>query len=102
MSKLLVTGSSGLIGSEVVGYFAGEGFEVHGGDNNMRADFFGPAGDTRWNQHRLESQFRNFQHHELDIRNRPAVAEVLRQIQPDLLVHPAAQPSHDPPPAAPV
>ena len=52
--KLLVTGSSGLIGSEVVTYFAGEGWEVHGVDNNMRADFFGAQGDTRWNLGRLQ------------------------------------------------
>jgi CDP-paratose 2-epimerase len=49
VKKLLVTGSSGLIGSEVVAYFAANGWEVHGVDNNMRADFFGPQGDTRWN-----------------------------------------------------
>jgi CDP-paratose 2-epimerase len=52
--KLLVTGSSGLIGSEVVTYFATQGWEVHGVDNNMRADFFGPQGDTRWNLQRLK------------------------------------------------
>ncbi|GEM_PF-5630880 len=49
----LVTGSSGLIGSEVVDYFCRLGWSVHGMDNNMRADFFGPGGDTRWNQRRL-------------------------------------------------
>ena len=50
---LLVTGSSGLIGSEVVDYFCLLGWTVHGVDNNMRADFFRPQGDTRWHQHRL-------------------------------------------------
>jgi nucleoside-diphosphate-sugar epimerase len=50
MGKLSVIGSSGLIGSEVVEYFADEGWEVHGIDNNQRAKFFGPAGDARWNQ----------------------------------------------------
>ena len=54
MKKVLVTGSSGLIGSEVCLYFAAEGWQVHGIDNNQRAIFFGPKGDTRWNQHRLE------------------------------------------------
>jgi CDP-paratose 2-epimerase len=53
MKTMLVTGSSGLIGSEVVSYFANQGWEVHGLDNNMRADFFGATGDTRWNQKRL-------------------------------------------------
>jgi len=95
MSKVLVTGSSGLIGSEVVSYFCNLGLDVNGVDNNMRADFFGPGGDTRWNQKRLESQFKNFKHHELDIRVRPKVNELISQIKPDLLVHAAAQPSHD-------
>ncbi len=95
MSKLLVTGSSGLIGSEVVAYFGKDGWDVHGIDNNMRADFFGPAGDTRWNQRRLESQFQNFKHHELDIRDRPQVLACLESLRPDLIVHAASQPSHD-------
>src|SRR6476646_3370311 len=95
MSSVLVTGSSGLIGSEVVAYFCKLGHEVHGVDNNMRADFFGPAGDTRWNQRRLLSQYPNFKHHELDIRNRAAAAETIKATKPELLVHAAAQPSHD-------
>jgi nucleoside-diphosphate-sugar epimerase len=65
---LLVTGSSGLIGSEMCTYFAAEGYEVHGLDNNQRAVFFGPAGDTRWNQARLEREVRGFVHHELETR----------------------------------
>ncbi len=73
MAKLLVTGSSGLIGSEVCAYFAGEGWEVHGVDNNMRATFFGPQGDTRWNQRRLERMLAGFKHHELDLRDREGV-----------------------------
>jgi CDP-paratose 2-epimerase len=93
--KLLVTGSSGLIGSEVVSYFCSLGWEVHGVDNNMRADFFGPQGDTRWNQERLKAQFSLFQHHELDIRDRKAVLACLEQLKPDMIVHTAAQPSHD-------
>jgi CDP-paratose 2-epimerase len=92
---LLVTGSSGLIGSEVVATFARDGWKVHGIDNNMRADFFGPQGDTRWNQQRLLSQHSSFQHHELDIRNRQAVADCIKALHPDLIVHTAAQPSHD-------
>src|ERR1051325_7207338 len=95
MKKLLVTGSSGLIGSEVVEHFGQLGWEIHGVDNNMRADFFGPGGDTRWNQQRLASVYKNFRHHELDIRNRPAVIELLKEIKPSAIVHTAAQPSHD-------
>src|SRR5829696_2289439 len=92
---LLVTGSSGLIGSEVVAHFCSRGWNVHGVDNNMRADFFGPQGDTRWNQQRLISGHPTFEHHELDIRIRPAVAELIRKLRPELIVHAAAQPSHD-------
>lgn len=95
MKKLLVTGSSGLIGSEVVAGFSNDGWEVHGVDNNMRADFFGPQGDTRWNMHRLSEDFPAFKHHEVDIRNRAGVMELLSSVRPDAVVHAAAQPSHD-------
>jgi CDP-paratose 2-epimerase len=95
MSTVLVTGSSGLIGSEVVDYFCNLGWVVYGVDNNMRADFFGPEGDTRWNQRRLEEAHANFHHHELDIRDRSAVEAMLEALRPLLLVHAAAQPSHD-------
>jgi CDP-paratose 2-epimerase len=95
MKKLLVTGSSGLIGSEVVGFFSKMGFEVHGVDNNMRATFFGDAGDTRWNQFRLLKEHNNFIHHEIDIRNRIGVLELLKEIKPHAIIHTAAQPSHD-------
>jgi CDP-paratose 2-epimerase len=93
---LLVTGSSGLIGSEVCVYFARElGYNVHGLDNNQRAVFFGPQGDTRWNQQRLLRELPGFQHHELDIRDRTGVLTLVRQIKPTAIVHTAAQPSHD-------
>src|SRR6267378_3481519 len=95
MKKLLVTGSSGLIGSEVVDYFCVQSWEVYGIDNNMRADFFGPAGDTRWSQRRLLSNHRNFTHFDVDVRNRPDVMRILESVRPDLVVHAAAQPSHD-------
>ncbi len=93
--RMLVTGSSGLIGSEVASYFAHRGWEVHGVDNNMRAFFFGPEGDTRWNQRRLEETLPRFTHHELDIRDRQGVLELIEALRPDAIVHAAAQPSHD-------
>ena len=60
--KLLVTGSSGLIGSEVVRHFNKEGWKVYGVDNNMRADFFGEKGDTRWVQQQLVKELDHFEH----------------------------------------
>ncbi len=93
--NLLVTGSSGLIGSEVVTALCDEFNIVYGIDNNMRASFFGPAGDTRWNQRRLEAHVANFRHVELDIRDRNAVMSAVAEIAPSLIVHAAAQPSHD-------
>lgn len=93
--KILVTGSSGLIGSEVCSYFADLGFEVHGVDNNQRAVFFGPQGDTRWNQQRLQSDLPGFVHHELDIRDRQGVLDLFEGLRPGAVVHTAAQPSHD-------
>jgi CDP-paratose 2-epimerase len=96
MKTLLVTGSSGLIGSEVCVYFSRElGCQIHGADNNQRAVFFGPPGDTRWNQQRLQQTLPAFVHHELDIRNRTGVLALIKEIRPDVIVHTAAQPSHD-------
>jgi CDP-paratose 2-epimerase len=89
---ILVTGSSGLIGSEVVSFFAGSGWKVLGIDNNMRASFFGPDGDTRWNQVRLTKQFPNFTHHELDIRDHAAVRSFIEREKPSAIAHCAAQP----------
>jgi CDP-paratose 2-epimerase len=93
--RVLVTGSNGLIGSEAVTFFDAAGADVVGVDNNMRAVFFGADGDTRWNQSRLLQVAKRFKHVELDIRNRDAVLGLLGTERFDLIVHCAAQPSHD-------
>ncbi len=95
MKTLLVTGSSGLIGSEVCQYFHSQGWKIVGVDNNQRAVFFGPQGDTRWNQDRLKATLERFTHIELDIRDRQGVLALLANVKPDAIVHTAAQPSHD-------
>jgi CDP-paratose 2-epimerase len=95
MKKILVTGASGLIGSEVCVYFAEKGYQIHGLDNNQRAVFFGPQGDTRWNQQRLASLIADYVHHELDIRDRAGILRLIKELKPDAIVHTAAQPSHD-------
>lgn len=92
---VLVTGSSGLIGSEIVELFAGRGQPVYGVDNNMREVFFGPQGSTRSNQRRLQAAHPTFRHHEVDIRDREAVLALVKELRPGAIVHTAAQPSHD-------
>lgn len=95
MKKLIVTGSSGLIGSESVIYFDSLGWNVHGVDNNMRRDFFGADGDTTWNLNRIKGVTKNFTHHQVDIRDRVSVLGLWKDIKPDFVIHCAAQPSHD-------
>src|SRR5258705_2250439 len=93
--RVLVTGSSGLIGSEAVEHFDRQGHEVFGVDNNMRRVFFGPAGDTLWNLERLRNTAKRFTHAAIDIRDRAAIEELFRAQRFDLIVHCAGQPSHD-------
>jgi CDP-paratose 2-epimerase len=93
--NVLVTGSSGLIGSEAVSFFDAMGFNVLGIDNNMRAEFFGPKGDTTWNRQRLQSACKRFTHHAIDIRDRGAIDLFFKNNPIDLVIHAAAQPSHD-------
>jgi CDP-paratose 2-epimerase len=94
--RALVTGSSGLIGSEMVAFLDARGWRVHGVDNNMRRDFFGEDGDTSWNLQRLRaSTSSRFTHHAVDIRDRVSVRELVARSRPAIVVHCAAQPSHD-------
>ena len=93
--KILVTGSSGLIGSEAVEHFDRHGHTVIGMDNNMRREFFGPPGDTRWNLARLQRATKHFTHYDVDIRDREGIFALFREHRYDRIVHCAAQPSHD-------
>ncbi|HXY86494.1 MAG TPA: NAD-dependent epimerase/dehydratase family protein [Gaiellaceae bacterium] len=91
----IVTGSSGLIGSEVVTFLDARGWTVQGVDNNMRRDFFGEHGDTTWNLERLRRETKRFSHNDLDVRDRDAMFRLFHEHRPSLVVHAAAQPSHD-------
>ena len=93
--KVLVTGSSGLIGSEAVQHFDALGHEIFGVDNNMRREFFGPGGDTLWNLERLKGSTKRFAHFALDIRDRAAINDLFKNHRFSLIIHCAAQPSHD-------
>src|SRR5215469_17023347 len=93
--RVLVTGSSGLIGSEAVEHFDRKGHDVIGVDNNMRRVFFGPAGDTLWNLERLKKTTKRFRHAALDIRDRASIDTLFQTEKFNLIVHCAAQPSHD-------
>lgn len=93
--KILVTGSSGLIGSEAVRYFGRKGHQIIGVDNNLRKFFFGEGGDTTWNLKLLKKEEINFTHYDLDIRDRDKVLEFYKTHKPEATIHCAAQPSHD-------
>lgn len=94
--RLLVTGSAGLIGSEAALHFGMQGREVHGVDNNMRQQFFGKMGDTRWNLERPEKSLGTcYHHHDFDIRHFEPVEKLFVEHPFDCVIHCAAQPSHD-------
>ncbi len=97
MSIALVTGSAGLIGSEASKRLHAEGLEVVGLDNDMRARFFGAEASTVQNRHSLEKMLPRYRHFDTDIRDREAVDRVFKEFGKDiaLIVHTAAQPSHD-------
>ena len=93
--NVLVTGCSGLIGSEAVRYYDAAGSKVSGIDNNFRAFYFGPSGDTSWNLRSLKESTHVFAHYSIDIRDRDAVFDIFKSTRFDVVIHCAAQPSHD-------
>jgi CDP-paratose 2-epimerase len=95
MKRALITGSSGLIGSEAVAFLDARDWEVHGLDNNMRREFFGADGDTAWNLARLRAVTKRFTHHPVDLRDRDGILRLVQTVRPDFVIHCAAQPSHD-------
>lgn len=97
MSMVVVTGSSGLIGSETCRFFHEKGYEVVGIDNNLRRYFFGEDGSVEWNTRKLSRELKRFTHHALDIRNQDGVFSLFKRLGKRItcVVHTAAQPSHD-------
>ena len=97
MSLAIVTGSAGLIGSETCRRFAAAGFDVVGIDNDMRAEFFGPTATTVPTREKLIRELKNYRQHTLDIRDRAGVAALFQSLgkEVQIVVHTAAQPSHD-------
>jgi CDP-paratose 2-epimerase len=95
MKRIVVTGSAGLIGSEAARHYDRLGWQVTGVDNNMRRTFFGSDGDTSWQRDALERDCRRYRHAAIDIRDREAVFDLLREVRPHAVIHCAAQPSHD-------
>ena len=93
--KVLVTGSCGLIGSEAVRFYHEKADMVVGVDNNSRAQFFGQDGDTTWMKDRLVTECLSYRHCDIDIVDREKVAKLIDEVKPDLIIHAAAQPSHD-------
>ena len=95
MRKILVTGSGGLIGSSVVRFFSDLGFAVTGIDNDMRQNYFGAEASIQENLNCLIKEVKNYDHYGVDIRNAEELLKIFKDIRPELVVHCAAQPSHD-------
>ena len=97
MSVAIITGSSGLVGSETVNFFCDKGFDVIGIDNNLREFFFGKNGSTNWIKSQLLKKNKNFKHLNIDIRNFDKLSEIFKKYSKriSVIIHCAAQPSHD-------
>ena len=97
MSVAIITGSGGLIGSETARFLHEQGMDIVGIDNNMREYFFGADASTNWNTVQLQQSLKNYTHHSIDIRDSEAINKLFSEHGGaiDLVVHTAAQPSHD-------
>ncbi|MBA2301065.1 MAG: NAD-dependent epimerase/dehydratase family protein [Acidobacteria bacterium] len=97
MSAVLITGSAGLIGSEAAQFYGQRGHRVIGIDNDMRSRFFGPEASTRAKRDLLLRDYPQYRHHDTDIRDRQEIEKIFGEYgrEIDLVIHAAAQPSHD-------
>jgi CDP-paratose 2-epimerase len=96
MKTALITGSAGLIGSESAKFFANKGYHIVGVDNDMRSYFFGKDASTSWNVEKLEAELGDqYEHHPMDIRDEKSIKQLFEQHNFDIIIHTAAQPSHD-------
>lgn len=96
MKKALITGSAGLVGSESAKFFASLGFEIHGVDNDMRSYFFGKEASTKWSRNKLKELLKDkYIHYNVDIRNFDKIVAIFKENKFNLIIHTAAQPSHD-------
>ena len=97
MSVVIITGSSGLVGSESVDFFSNKGFDVIGIDNNLRKTFFGKEASTAWVKNKLIKRHKNFKNYNIDIRSINSLEKIFKNFKKNisLIIHCAAQPSHD-------
>src|SRR6185295_6783648 len=97
MNVAVITGSSGLIGSESVRFLADKFDKIIGIDKDMRSYFFGAEASTLWKTNELKNQYPNFESNQIDIRDFGKLSEIFKQYNNDirLIIHTAAQPSHD-------
>ena len=95
MKNVLITGSAGLVGSEAAKFYSARGYKVIGIDNNMRKYFFGDAASTKWNIKELTAQYPDYVHHDIDIRDNAVLETLFNNFTFNLIIHTAAQPSHD-------
>lgn len=93
--KILITGSGGLIGSELCNYFGALKYKIIGIDNNQRKSFFGPGGSVDWKIKYLKEKLKNYEHFNLDIRDKKKLFKIFKKFKPDAIAHCAGQPSHD-------